>query len=99
METLFSDRNLALLFNQTFWFNTVIIVAGTVIIYWLLRSLIGFISSRLGRFSNDHSSRFYNIAVEMLRTTSRLLLFIFSLLIALKFVDLPAAWHSRISHG
>ncbi|MEQ4531129.1 MAG: mechanosensitive ion channel family protein [Mixta sp.] len=99
METLFSDRNLALLFNQTFWFNTVIIVAGTVIIYWLLRSLIGFISSRLGRFSNNHSSRFYNIAVEMLRTTSRLLLFIFSLLIALKFVDLPAAWHSRISHG
>ncbi|WP_275556289.1 mechanosensitive ion channel family protein [Mixta sp. Marseille-Q2659] len=99
METLFSDRNLALLFNQTFWFNTVIIVAGTVIIYWLLRSLISFISSRLGRFSNDHSSRFYNIAVEMLRTTSRLLLFIFSLLIALKFVDLPAAWHSRISHG
>jgi small-conductance mechanosensitive channel len=99
METLFSDQNLALLFNQTFWFNTVIIVAGTVIIYWLLRSLIGFISARLGRFSNDHSSRFYNIAVEMLRTTSRLLLFIFSLLLALKFVDLPAAWHSRISHG
>lgn len=99
METLFSDRNLSLLFNQTFWFNTVIVVAGTFIIYWLLRSLIGFISSRLGRFENDHRSRFYNIAVEMLRTTSRLLLFIFSLLIAIKFIELPATWQSNISHG
>lgn len=99
MEKLFSDRNLALLFNQTFWFNTVIVVAGTAIIYWLLRSLIGFISSRLGSFNNDHRSRFYNIAVEMLRTTSRLLLFIFSLLIAIKFIDLPPSWHSNISHG
>ena len=99
MENLFSDRTLALLFNQTFWFNTVIVVAGTAIIYWLLRSLIGFISARLGKFSNDHRSRFYNIAVEMLRTTSRLLLFIFSLLIAIKFIDLPPSWHNNISHG
>ncbi|UQY45812.1 mechanosensitive ion channel family protein [Erwinia sp. PK3-005] len=99
MENLFSDRNLSLLFNQTFWFNTVIVVAGTAIIYWVLRSLIGFISSRLGRFENDHRSRFYNIAVEMLRTTSRLLLFIFSLLIAIKFIDLPSTWHRNISHG
>ena len=99
MEVLLSDQNLSLIANQTFWFDTVIVVVGTAIIYWLLRSLIGFISSRLGRFSNDRRSRFYNISVEMLRTTSRLLLFIFSLLIAIKFIDLPLSWRSAISHG
>jgi len=99
MEDILSDQTLSLLTNQSFWINTAIVVGGTQIIYWVLRSLIAFISTRLGRFSEHHSSRFYNIAVEMLRTTSRLLLFIFSLLIAIKFIDLPATWRSAVDHG
>ncbi|AUX93219.1 mechanosensitive ion channel family protein [Mixta gaviniae] len=99
MEDILSDQTLSLLTNKTFWINTAIVVGGTLFIYWVLRSLIGFISTRLGRFSEHHSSHFYNIAVEMLRTTSRLLLFIFSLLIAIKFIDLPATWRSAVDHG
>nr|MBA2814540.1 mechanosensitive ion channel protein MscS [Candidatus Pantoea persica] len=39
-----------------------------------------------------------SILVEILRSTSQLLL-IFSLLIALRFVDVPASWSNFISHG
>ncbi|QHM75805.1 Low conductance mechanosensitive channel YnaI [Mixta theicola] len=99
MEELLSDQNLSLLTDQSFWINTAIVVGGTLAIYWLLRSLISFFSTRLGRFTEGHHSRFYNIAVEMLRTTSRLLLFIFSLLIAIKFIDLPANWRGAVDHG
>jgi len=43
--------------------------------------------------------RFTSILVEILRSTSQLLLLIFSLLIALRFVDVPASWDGFISHG
>ena len=46
MEDILSDQTLSLLTNQSFWINTAIVVGGTLIIYWVLRSLIAFISTR-----------------------------------------------------
>ena len=100
MENWLSSGYFQRLFlNQTFWINSAIVVAGTLVIYWLLRSAIRFISGRIARYSEQRHVRFTSILVEILRSTSQLLLLIFSLLIALRFVDVPASWDGVISHG
>ena len=63
-----------LFLNETFWINSAIVVAGTLVIYWLLRSAIRFISGRIARYSEDRHVRLTSILVEILRSTSQLLL-------------------------
>ncbi|MFH8134277.1 mechanosensitive ion channel family protein [Pantoea osteomyelitidis] len=88
-----------LLFNETFWINIAIVIGATLVIYWVLRSIIRFVSSRLAHFSTSRHARLYTLAVEILRSTSQTLLLIFSLLIAIKFIDLSGFWRAAISHG
>jgi len=100
MENWLSAHRLQLIFlNQNFWINSAIIVFGTLIVYWLLRTVIRFVSNRIAHYSEQRHVRFTGILVEILRSTSQLLLLIFSLLIALKFVDLPDSWSVAIAHG
>lgn len=100
MENWLSSRTITrLLFSETFWINIAVVVVATLAVYWLLRSAIRFISNRLARFSEHRHGSFYAIAVEILRSTSQLLLLIFSVLIAIKFVDLPLSWQVTVSHG
>ncbi|MGP2448191.1 mechanosensitive ion channel family protein [Pantoea stewartii subsp. indologenes] len=100
MENWLSLRHFqSILFNQTLWINSAIVIVATLVIYWLLRSLISFVSNRIAHFSEDRHVRFTGILVEILRSTSHLLLLIFSLLIALRFIDLPDSWRSTVSHS
>ncbi|MXP51767.1 mechanosensitive ion channel family protein [Pantoea sp. Seng] len=100
MENWLSAHRLQLIFlNQTFWINSAIIVFGTLMMYWLLRTLIRFVSNRIAHYSEQRNHRVTTLLVEILRTTSQPLLLIFSLLIALRFVDLPASWSVTIAHG
>ncbi|WP_367143152.1 mechanosensitive ion channel family protein [Pantoea stewartii] len=100
MENWLSLRHFqSILFNQTLWINSAIVIIATLVIYWLLRSLISFVSNRIAHFSEDRHVRFTGILVEILRSTSHLLLLIFSLLIALRFIDLPDSWRSTVSHS
>lgn len=100
MENWLSSRRFqSIFFNQDFWINSAIVVVATLVIYWLLRTLIRFISNRVAHYSEHRHVRATAILVEILRSTSQTLLMIFSLLIALKFIDLPDAWRVTISHG
>lgn len=100
MENWLSAHRLHLIFlNQTFWINSAIVVFGTLLVYWLLRTIIRFTSNRIAHYSEQRHVRFTGIVVEILRSTSQLLLLVFSLLIALKFVDLPLSWSAAIAHG
>lgn len=100
MENWLTTRNFYhILFNETFWINTAIVVIGTLVIYTVLHAAIRFVSKRIARLSEQHTSRFYGITGEILRSTSQTLLLIFSILIAVKFIDLSADWRSAISHG
>lgn len=100
MENWLSAHHLQLIFlNQTFWINSAIIVFGTLMMYWLLRTLIRFVSNRIAHYSEQRNHRVTTLLVEILRSTSQPLLLIFSLLIALRFVDLPASWSVTIAHG
>lgn len=100
MENWLSSRHFqSIFFNQTLWINSAIVIVATLVIYWLLRSLIRFASNRIAHYSEVRYARFTGILVEILRSTSQLLLLIFSFLIALRFIDLPDAWRSTISHS
>jgi len=100
MENWLSAHRLQLLFlNQTFWINSAIIVVGTLVVYWLLRTVIRFVSNRIAHYSEQRHLRVTTLLVEILRSTSQPLLLIFSLLIALRFVELPASWSVAIAHG
>ncbi|MGK3115925.1 mechanosensitive ion channel family protein [Candidatus Pantoea formicae] len=100
MENWLSAHRLQLLFlNQTFWINSAIIVVGTLVVYWLLRTVIRFVSNRIAHYSEQRHLRVTTLLVEILRSTSQPLLLIFSLLIALRFVELPASWSVTIAHG
>ncbi|MDI9277763.1 mechanosensitive ion channel family protein [Pantoea sp. EABMAA-21] len=100
MENWLSAHRLQLIFlNQTFWINSAIIVFGTLMMYWLLRTLIRFVSNRIAHYSEQRNHRVTTLLVEILRSTSQPLLLIFSLLIALRFVDLPTSWSVTIAHG
>lgn len=47
MENWLSSRRFqSLFFNQELWLNSAIVVASTLVIYWVLRTLIRFISDR-----------------------------------------------------
>ncbi len=97
---LVSSRHFqSIFFNQTLWINSAIVIVATLVIYWLLRSLIRFASNRIAHYSEVRYARFTGILVEILRSTSQLLLLIFSFLIALRFIDLPDAWRATISHS
>ncbi|MGG6098450.1 mechanosensitive ion channel family protein [Pantoea allii] len=100
MENWLNSRHFqSIFFNQTLWINSAVVIVATLVIYWLLRSLIRFTSNRIAHYSEARHVRFTGILVEILRSTSQLLLLIFSLLIALRFIDLPDAWRATISHS
>lgn len=99
MENWLTSLNLSLLFNQTFWINTAILVGGTLVIYTLLRGLIRFLTNRTSKSPHQRGQFLYHIAVEILRSTSHMLLLIFSLLLALKFIALPPRWTAVAAHG
>ncbi len=100
MENWLSSRHFQTIFlDQNFWINSAIVIVATLVMYWILRSLIRFISPRIAHYSEHRHTRASSIVVEILRSTSQTLLLIFSLLIALKLVDLPPGWSNTISHG
>jgi small-conductance mechanosensitive channel len=88
-----------LLRDETFWINTAIIVVGTLVGYWVLRALKTFAVGRLRKWGAHTHSTGYTIAVEVLGSTSRLLLFAIALLVAMKFVPMSPRWESMFSHS
>lgn len=52
MENWLSSRHFqSIFFNQTLWINSAIVIVATLVIYWLLRSLIRFTSNRIAHYS------------------------------------------------
>lgn len=76
-----------------------LIVAVTLLSYWVLRVALSFVTKRLHKRAEATASRPLSIVAQMLAHTSHLLLFAFSLLIGLKVVELPARWEVALSHG
>lgn len=87
------------LLDESLWIRVAIVVAVTLVSYWVLRAVLSFVTRRLRGLAERSGRRLTAVAAEMLTHTSRLLLFAFSLLIGLKVVDLPARWELMMAHG
>lgn len=87
------------LLERTLWLNAGVVLIATLTLYFILRTLSSKLSSHLASWAKGQRSLATTLAVDILRQTSRILLFAFSLLLALKLVSLPAKWEATLAHG
>lgn len=87
------------LLNETLWINLAIVLGITIVSYLALRAILGIVTRRLNKLATGSKTKFLGIAAELLSRTSNLLILAFSLLIALKTVELSPRWESTMSHG
>lgn len=99
MERLLNLDFVRLATSTTFWINIAIIAAVTLIVYMVITKVIGMIGNRLKRWSSGKHSAIYQVAVEMLENTKRILILFTAFLVSLRFVDLPPAWQVALSHA
>lgn len=86
-------------FNQTLWLNIAIVMAVSLTLFVVLRTLVSRLSTHVAAWAEKQRELRYRLLAEIFRQTSRFLLLALSLLVALKLVDLPAQWESTLSHG
>lgn len=86
-------------FNQTLWINIAVVMAVSLALFVILRTLVSRLSMHVAAWADKQRELRYRLLAEIFRQTSRFLLLAFSLLMALKLVDLPAQWESTLSHG
>lgn len=87
------------LMENNLWvsFGTVLVI--TLTCYWLLRTLLVLVSRRLDKLAANSRVRLYRLIAEMFRNTSRILLFTFSLMFAMRMVEPVTGWDRLMSHG
>jgi small-conductance mechanosensitive channel len=85
--------------NQRLWVNVALVLFVSLTTYFVSRTLVNRLSSRLANWAQAQRKLRYRLVAEIFRQTSRLLLFAFSLLLALKLVELPEQWQANLSHG
>ncbi len=86
-------------FNQTLWLNIAIVMAISLALFVILRTLVSRLSTHVAAWAEKQHELRYKLVAEIFRQTSRFLLLALSVLMALKLVDLPAQWESTLSHG
>ena len=79
--------------------NLAIVTGTSLILYLVLASALRLISNRFAAKASRSSTRVYHFAAQMLKHTSRILILAFSILMALKLVDLGPRWQSTMEHG
>jgi len=87
------------LLDETLWLNIAVVSGVTFVSYLALQTILKVVTHRLRKLSKKSPSGFTGMAAEMLSRTSQLLLIAMSLLIGLKFAELPDRWESAIAHG
>ena len=87
------------LFDQRLWVNIAVVMAASLAIYTALRALVNRLSAHVAAWAKDQHRLRYRLVAEIIRQTSRFLLLAFSLMMALKLVELPEQWSLTLSHG
>ncbi|WP_312257177.1 mechanosensitive ion channel family protein [Stutzerimonas nitrititolerans] len=87
------------LLDETLWLNIALVLGATFVSYLVLQTVLKVVTNRLRKLSKGSPSGFAGMVAEMLSRTSQLLLIAMSLLIGLKFAELPDRWESAMSHG
>nr|WP_298141899.1 mechanosensitive ion channel family protein [uncultured Pseudomonas sp.] len=85
--------------SSTLWLNIAIVTAACLALFLFLRTLINRISKHVATWADRQRELRYRLVAEIFRQTSRVLLLAFSLLMALKLVNLPTQWEGTLRHG
>ncbi|EZQ19901.1 mechanosensitive ion channel protein MscS [Halopseudomonas bauzanensis] len=85
--------------DRSLWLQLGILVTVTLATYLLLSIALRVVSRQLEQRDKGTQSRVFYFASELLRSTSKLLIFAFALMIGLKTVELAPRWESAMSHG
>ncbi|WP_342320801.1 mechanosensitive ion channel family protein [Kosakonia sp. BYX6] len=92
---------ISMLMLPSFWigFGTVVVV--TLIVYWLFKRLLAVLMKGAQSWSERQRGvgKMQHVLVDMLKRTSRFLLFIAALLFSLRFVDLPDRLFNTLGHA
>ncbi|HEY0208512.1 mechanosensitive ion channel family protein [Acerihabitans sp.] len=99
MEMLRNLNFFRLITSGDFWLNIAIIIAATLVIHWVISRAIQLVGHRVKQWSTGRHSAMYQIAVEMLDNTKRVLILFTAFLISMRFIELPGTWHSALAHG
>lgn len=101
MEILQRTNYLQLLMSLPFWADVALVIAITLVTYFLVNRLIKFIHRRVDVWSQNttHKTQFHFIFFEVLQQTKKLLILFAAFLFSLQFVALPDTLHSTISHA
>ncbi len=101
MEYLARLNIVAMLMSTTFWINLAVVFFVTLITYWLINWLLNVVYKALQRpdKKNDAHGRLRPIVFEMLKKTSKMLIFFAAFLFSLRFVALPDRLFSTLSHA
>lgn len=84
--------------SQAFWLDLGIVLVATLVFHLVLRGAIGLLRRHFEARAQG-SKRWPGLIARLLARTSGPLLLAFSLLLALKLVDLPPAWERTLEHG
>ncbi|SDI24638.1 Small-conductance mechanosensitive channel [Pseudomonas delhiensis] len=75
--------------------HLLLVIVAVLVAFGLLRLLLGSLRKRL----EARTSQWARYASAIANRTSNFLLFVFSLMLALKFVAFPANWEAALAHG
>jgi small-conductance mechanosensitive channel len=101
MQLLSHFNIIALMLTPAFWISAATVVVVTLVVYWLLKRLLAFAHKGITNWGDKHpaTNRMRFIMLDILRRTSKIMLFIVAFLISLRFVELPEHLSSTLSHA
>src|SRR5471030_655070 len=99
MEMLRNFNFFRLITSGDFWLNIIIICTATIILYLVITKIIMFTGQQIKSWSADKHSAIYQIAVEMLDNTKKILILFTAFLVSMHFIELPSAWQNALDHG
>ncbi|POP45831.1 mechanosensitive ion channel protein MscS [Superficieibacter electus] len=101
MEYLARLNIVTVLMSTAFWINLALVFFITIITYWIINRLLGFVYKTFQHSNHPegHDERLRFIVFDMLKKTNKMLILFAAFLFSLRFVALPDRLFSTISHA
>ncbi|MEG3132497.1 mechanosensitive ion channel family protein [Rouxiella sp. T17] len=99
MEIIRNLNFYRIIMSTDFWVNITVVFVATLVLYWVISQTLALVGRRVQKWSTTQHSGLYLVAVNMLANTKKILVLFISLLISLRFVELPANWQSALDHA
>lgn len=90
MDYILHTNFLRLMTSLTFWGNVLLVLAITLVTYWVVSKILAILHKRIARWAEEHNNgSAYKVFLDVLRKTRRILILFAAFLFSLQFVSLP----------